>query len=274
MNARLAEGQYYGCCNVARKVGFLVLSECAYPPRLQIPRHAHENPYFIFTLSGSQEELLGGRTRTYNPSTLAFHPAGEVHSEKLGTTGMRCLHVEFRSDWIQRHADVSPVLTTGSDFRGGKLAWLARRIYREFSEMDDVSPAAIDGLVLEMLVEAFRIERHHSATEQRARWLVQTRELILARFLEPLFLSDVATAVGVHPVSLARAFRKHYHCSVGEFIRQARIESACKAILADDLPLSEIALASGFSDQAHFARTFKRVTGLTPGQFRATRGRR
>jgi AraC family transcriptional regulator len=133
--------------------------------------------------------------------------------------------------------------------------------------MDDVAPAAIEGLVLEMLAEASRL-RQQDIPGLRPRWLVQARELIHAHFAEPLSLSDIATAVGIHPVRLARAFRKDYRCSVGEFIRQVRIDSACRAMSSGELPLSEVALAAGFADQAHFARTFKRVVGMTPGQFR------
>ena len=225
----------------------------------------------ISRLNGGQEESFGTRERTYVPGTLAFHPAGEAHCEKLGSKGMRCLHVEFRSEWIERHAEVSRFLENGSHFQGGRFGWLAHRVYREFGCMDDVAAAAIEGLVLEILAEASRLRRQDSPGE-RPRWLIQARELIHARFAEPLSLSDVATAVGIHPVSLARAFRSQYHCSVGEFIRRVRIESACNAILSRDLPLTEVGLAAGFADQAHFSRTFKRITGLTPGQFRAVQG--
>jgi len=64
MNGRRVEGQYYGCCDASWKAGFLVLSECAYAPDARVPRHAHENPYLIFTLSGGQEEKFGTRERT------------------------------------------------------------------------------------------------------------------------------------------------------------------------------------------------------------------
>ena len=269
-SSSLSAGQYFGNSNILKKAGLLVLSECNYAPNACIPKHAHENAYFIFTLNGSQDEVFGMNTRSYLPSTLAFHPAGEIHSEKVGSKGMRCLHVEFGPEWMKRHLEVSRFLEKASDFQGGRFGWLAQRVYREFCCMDDVAPAAIEGLVLEILADAFRVRREDT-TRERPGWLVQAREFIQARFAEPLALSDVAATVGIHPVSLARAFRSQYQCSVGEFIRRLRIEFACAAILTDDVPLTQIALAAGFADQAHFTRTFKRITGLTPSQFRAGR---
>lgn len=232
--------------------------------------HSHENAYFVFTLNGGQEESFGAQERTYHPSTMAFHPAGEAHSERVGAKGMRCLHVEFRPEWMKRHAEVSRHLHGASHFQDGNLSWLAQRVHREFCEMDDVAPAAIEGLVLEILANASRLRRRGSPT-QHTRWLSQAREFIQGRFAEPLSLSDVAGAVGIHPVSLARAFRIQYRCSVGEFIRRLRIESACQAILTGDRSLAEVGLAVGFADQAHFSRTFKRITGQTPSLFRARR---
>lgn len=205
-----------------------------------------------------------------SPLRNFVHPSGEVHCEKLGSKGMRVLHVEFRSEWIERHAEICRFLEDGSHFQGGRLGWLARRVYREFRCMDDVAPAAIEGLVLEILADASRFQRQ-DLPGKCPRWLIQAKDLIHARFMEALSLSDVAAIVRIHPVSLARAFRAHYHCSVGEFIRRVRIEEACKLMLSRDLPLTEVGLATGFADQAHFSRTFKRITGLTPGQFRATR---
>jgi AraC family transcriptional regulator len=70
-------------------------------------------------------------------------------------------------------------------------------------------------------------------------------------------------------VHLARTFRRHYHCTVGEYMRQLRVNFACRQLREGSRPLMEIALAVGFSDQSQFSRTFKRVMGLTPAAFRA-----
>jgi len=91
------------------------------------------------------------------------------------------------------------------------------------------------------------------------------------RFQESISLAEVAEFAEVHPVSLARAFRKTYHCTVGDYVRRLRIESACQKLSSSDASLVEIALSSGFSEQSHFSRTFKRLTGLTPSEYRSSR---
>jgi AraC family transcriptional regulator len=95
--------------------------------------------------------------------------------------------------------------------------------------------------------------------------------MIKARFLEHLTLSDIAADVGVHPVTLAREFRHHYQCTVGEIIRRERIGFACRELLSSGKPLADVAISSGFYDQSHFARTFKKTVGITPTQYRANR---
>jgi AraC family transcriptional regulator len=78
----------------------------------------------------------------------------------------------------------------------------------------------------------------------------------------------------VHPVTLARAFRRSFGCTVGEYLRRLRIERATEQLAGGDTPLAEIALAAGFADQSHFSNVFRRRTGMSPSAFRrAARGR-
>jgi AraC family transcriptional regulator len=63
-------------------------------------------------------------------------------------------------------------------------------------------------------------------------------------------------------------FRQFERCTVGDYIREVRIDYARKQMLATNEPLVEIALAAGFADQTHFTRSFKRITGMTPTEFR------
>ena len=80
--------------------------------------------------------------------------------------------------------------------------------------------------------------------------------------------------MGVHPVTLARGFRKAYGCSVGAYLRWLRVARAARRLAETEAPLAEVALAAGFADQSHFSNVFRRETGLSPSQFRrAVRGR-
>jgi AraC family transcriptional regulator len=78
----------------------------------------------------------------------------------------------------------------------------------------------------------------------------------------------------VHPGYLASAFRRHFGCTIGEFVRRQRIALACRALTDGDAPLADVAIEAGFADQSHFTRTFKRQLGMTPAAYRKTTTRR
>jgi AraC family transcriptional regulator len=98
--------------------------------------------------------------------------------------------------------------------------------------------------------------------------LEEARDRIHAELGSRPSLSGLAQSVGVHPVTLARAFRRAFGCTVGEYVRNLRIERAALQLAETELPLAEIALAAGFSDQSHFSNLFRQHTGLSPSKFR------
>ena len=82
-------------------------------------------------------------------------------------------------------------------------------------------------------------------------------------------LIALATLVGVHPSYLARMFRRHYGCSVGDYVVRLRLDFAIRELINSDLSLAEIASAAGFYDQSHFTHVFKFHFGITPSNLRA-----
>jgi AraC family transcriptional regulator len=146
------------------------------------------------------------------------------------------------------------------------LAHLAIKLYREFCMRDEVSELAIEGLGFEILAEVARSSNR--TTDESPVWLQRVRELLHERFAERLTVADVAASVGVHPAHLAREFRRRHQQTIGDYVRQLRIECARHELRASDKPISEIAIGAGFFDQSHFARTFKLLTGFPPAAFR------
>ena len=79
---------------------------------------------------------------------------------------------------------------------------------------------------------------------------------------------------GVAPATLARSYRSAFRITVGERIRQLRIERAVRDLLESEEPLSSVALRAGFYDQSHFTNLFRRRFGVTPAQYRHSANRR
>lgn len=251
-----------------REVAGFYLKESAYRPGFRIPKHSHANPSLYLNLRGTSTEILGRRRLECRPLSLVFTPPGEVHSEQYHNSGGRCFLIEIAPTQLDRLHQQSVHFDGARICQIGLPAWLAIRLYREYRQMDEVSPLIIEGLALEIIAE---VARRQVRSELRPpRWLLQARDLLHAEFNERLTLNSIAKSVDIHPVHLAMMFRKHYRQTVGEYVRQLRIEYACGEISTSDTPLVDIALAAGFSDQSHFSKTFKQFTGMSPAKFRAT----
>jgi AraC family transcriptional regulator len=197
---------------------------------------------------------------------LAFHPAGEKHSNQWHSTGGRIFHIQVARSRLECARAYSPILDGPADFQGGVAPWLAGRLYREYRRADELSLLAMEGLTLEILAEVSR-RRADDSERKPPSWLLRIRELLQERFSENLSLDQVAAAVGIHPVHVARVFRQRYGCTLGDYLRKLRVEYACRQLATSDTPLVAIALAAGFADQSHFTKTFKRYMGMTPTQF-------
>jgi AraC family transcriptional regulator len=249
-------------------VGF-TLAEAMYPAQLRQPRHTHQRASFSFVLNGSYVENYGRQSQLRQPSTIVFHPPQESHSVDFESETVRILSVHIDFERLTYIREYSNVLDSPVSRRTEMIAWLGRRIYREFDRMDALSALAIEGLILEILVNASRDESG-SGEQKSPRWLEQAKEFLHAHFSESLVLEDVAKAVGVHRVHLSRVFREKFGCTIGEYVRRLRVEFARREISATDLSFSEIALAAGFSDQSHLNKTFKSLSGFTPSEYRKT----
>ncbi len=99
-------------------------------------------------------------------------------------------------------------------------------------------------------------------------WLIRAWDLIQSRFTEPLTIEDIAREVGIHPLHLACLFRQTCRCTIGESIRQLRVEFAAEQISGTDLPLAVIAQQAGFCSLRHLSVYFKKHMGLNPSEFR------
>ena len=156
------------------------------------------------------------------------------------------------------------------DPSGGPRAWAALRLLRGSVRRRD-DDLVVEERTCELLAAVGPRPRARAATGEDARVrrvVAEARE----RFAERLSLRALAAGVGLHPVYLARLFRRRPRRERGRL--RPRASASRRSCTEDprarsDLPLASIALEGGFSDQAHLTRVFHAEVGTTPAAFRA-----
>jgi AraC family transcriptional regulator len=212
---------------------------------------------------GFLAERVGDREEEAGPLSVVVKPPGVRHANRYGAEGAWTLQVSFSPKILDAWS---------SEWRLGGWRWshggeTVRPFLALLQSMRDVPLAAdVESLVFELLATVGAPAVRAVGTAPG--WLERARTRIGEPGDDPPRVRRLAEDAGVHPVSLTRAFRRHYGTTVTEEIRRRRVVAAARALCAGDGRLSHVALDAGFADQAHFSRDFKRVTGLTPLRYR------
>jgi len=102
----------------------------------------------------------------------------------------------------------------------------------------------------------------------------QALDYMKAHCAERLSLGDVADQVYVSQWHLSKLINRHTNQSFLDILGGMRVEKARQLLAGSTLRIHEVAEQCGYSDLGHFSRSFKKLTGLTPGEYRDTAGRR
>lgn len=251
----------------------LVFDESVYPPGHAQPRHDHDYANISVVLSGSIEERVGKRSHDGIAGHVVFKPAGIPHANRCRSKGARLFRIEL-------HGVGSDDLLGLGSLReyvwapGGPALGLMLRAYREHRRSDSETDLALECLALEVLARLpgggapSCLPESRDARGPEPPWFRRVLDHLHARCDEPLRVSALAQEVGVHPVYLARVFRRRLRGTIGDYVRWLRLARSIEAMRQSGRPLADIALEAGFYDQAHFSRTFRSGLGRPPATYR------
>jgi len=245
--------------------------EIVHPPDTALIDHEHALAQISSVLSGRFHEIVEGRRRTYAAGATVLRPPGSLH-RNLGARGeSRALVIELAPETFERFASLFPAGPVPVEVGPEVTRELVGEIVQELEIADAASIFAIRGLILQLLARLGRAAAV-APPDPEPDWFRKARLLLASSYRQALSLRDLAAAVDVHPARLAREFRRRVGCSVGEQIRMLRMAYATDALITRRGTIADIATRAGFVDQAHFAREFKKRTGRTPTEFRASLG--
>ena len=130
------------------------------------------------------------------------------------------------------------------------------------SSFDDIS------MLLQEVVESF-IGTMFSKIDKGNAHIRRALQYISTHYAQPLTVASVAGEIGLSPNYFATLFRQKVGETFHAYLLRVRVEEGKQLLLSTRDPLTDIAVALGFADQSYFCRVFKKLVGMTPGQYRS-----
>lgn len=245
----------------------LSIREIAYPANLYQPRHAHSHGSVTLVLSGSLEERVGRRSERGLALGAVVKPAGVEHDDRFGSAGARTIQIGLTTEAAAELARRGEVLERWRWLAGGAAVGPFLRLVRALREG---SAGAVQDAAWDVLAATGgdRGDAPVGGSTSPPGWVALVRERVDDDPAASHRVRDLAAAAGVHPVHLAREFRRAYAMSLSEYLQRRRMQAAAELLATTDEPLARVAARAGFADQSHLGRHLRARAGCTPSQLR------
>jgi AraC family transcriptional regulator len=220
---------------------------------------------------------LDGRTqqRVQQAGDFDVIPAG-MSGRWRNEGDVELLLIEIDPDFVAKLGDgeiaPAPLLPT-MQLRDEQLHHLALAMVAEYRSAMPTGRLYAESLMSAMLLRLMSLRSGGGLSQQNGDRLSLAQQQRLLEFIEAniassLSLADLAGIVGYGVSRFKTLFKNSFGCTPHVYVLQRRVERARALVVSGDLPLSQIALESGFAHQSHMATAFRKSLGIAPGELR------
>ena len=165
---------------------------------------------------------------------------------------------------------ISVTLTSRAAIKGGLDPESALALSDSYLQKSESLSSKDELLSLQLQMVQDYVERVHFLGDKRNDLAFKVANYIQKHFSAPIRLKQVAQSLAMSEPSLCAKFKKENGVSIGAFIESRKIDKACSYLLDSEQSEKEIAFYLGYSSGSHFTRSFKKIKGMTPSEYRKT----
>lgn len=244
----------------------------------RIERETYPGHELILCLRGKGWVRVAGRRHEVTQSQLVWvncHHAHAYGSVPDDPWELYWLRAEGRS--LDRLAQMLQVRTQpvldGIDCERTKPVF--ERIFTRMQSTKPGDTASCDAAVAEIIAIAYeaRPSLLDSAAPELPPAVVKALEQMRLYYHKPTRVAELAATAGMSESHFSRMFKAAMGTSPIDWLRRERINQAKRRLVESDDAIKEVAQQVGYSDQFFFSKDFKKMTTLTPTQFRQTEGK-
>ncbi|MBL1138366.1 MAG: AraC family transcriptional regulator [Armatimonadetes bacterium] len=238
-------------------------------------KHYHEEYALGVVETGIHAFWYRGGFHTGSPGQIVTYQPGEIHNGQAGSDEIwRYRMFYISADYIRQLCDdhhlpagTTPFLNQ-TIIEDATTAYWLRRLHQEFEAQSLTleRQVLLNYILTDFLLRYSDTTLPIPAKTHEAKSIQQVIAYIHAHFLEDITLDELAQVAHLSKSYLIRAFRNLVGLSPYSYLVQVRLNQA-RLLLRQGHPISQVAQDTGFADQSHFTRYFRRALGVTPGQY-------
>lgn len=251
------------------------------------PLHWHKTLEFIMPIEGSYTAVINKITYRLNPGDILLIPPGELHELLPEPTGLRLILLFDLSSLsifngftmlfsLLSHACLITPETMPDVYTHGHE--LLRLVAEEYSDSDQLAEPSILAYLIRFFVLLSRSSQFSAAASlpsvqsNKQREYVEKFNVVFNyiehNYTEDISLETVAAQIGFSKFHFSRLFRQFTDTSFYDYLCLRRLKAAETLLLNPALPITDVALQSGFSSISTFNRVFKKFKECTPTEFK------
>ena len=251
----------------------------------QIPVHWHPEIEILYVIRGPLKVIIEGEEYTGTHGDVFCVSPGELHFMDSASAEIDDYALLFPlellafqledtldREFFQPLRDHSRILPhhPSTPENAAMLRYLFTRIIRTEQEPDNMEKQLNLRILLLSLLREFAASGLQHPRSSRGNDPMQ-RELLTylqQNYMEPLRLEDLSKQFHLSEKYLSRYFKQHFHLTLTQYLMHLRLTHARHLLETEDLPVTEVALQSGFSNVSHFIRSFHAAFQMSPLQYR------
>ena len=247
-----------------------------------LPKHSHQEYQLGMSFNCQGEYFYRGAYHPIPVGNLSIIHSGEVHSPSERT------YLPQPATFWMMHVKPSLLEDTALEIAGNpKVPFFTepvlgdRHLVKLFQNLcltlpSNSSQLKQDSAILDffsyLITHKTKLNPKSYSTEKPAipkatgRVIALVCDYLQANYADNVSLAELADLVGMSRFYLSRLFRREKGISLNAYQTQIKVDRA-KKLLSQEMPISQVATATGFYDQSHFGYHFKRLVGTTPGNY-------
>lgn len=238
-------------------------------------KHQHKELTLTAIKSGNINILFNNKQDSLKPNEISIVNPNEVHCATLSNIqSLGCYVLYLNNDWSQR---IQQSLFNNTDFLHINNSLIQNKeFYNSFTRLcdkllkEDVPLIEKEENLIDFTSKLFLQFCHLNEVDnvdiKNSDLASQIKNYLKENIEEQILLEDISRHMNLSIVHILRIFKKEFGLPIHSYLLNKKVHLA-KELLMKNMPISEVAQMSGFFDQSHLNRSFKRVFQLTPKEY-------